>query len=137
MGPVHLKITNNSGYSLLITNNQAGDIGGCHDGESFDYDFDSTFTNNTNAIRFYDPATPGNFINVSGASWSEGGSGFDPGWQSPFIICANGNYNGVNFSADKIGWVELQPWNLMQDGGNVTINFTKGQKDLQSQTNYW
>ena len=106
-------------------NSQAGNIGGCDNGETFDYVFDSSFTNNTNAIRFYDPATPGNFTDVAGASWSGGGSGFDPGWQSPFTIAAHGNYNGVSFDATQNGWIELQPWNLMTNGGNVTINFTQ------------
>jgi hypothetical protein len=125
MEQVNFHISNNSGLSLLIMNSQAGNIGGCDNGETFDYVFDSSFTNNTNAIRFYDPATPGNFTDVAGASWSGGGSGFDPGWQSPFTIAAHGNYNGVSFDATQNGWIELQPWNLMTNGGNVTINFTQ------------
>jgi hypothetical protein len=72
MGPVNLHISNNSGLSLLIMNSQAGNIGGCDDGGTFNYKFDSSFTNNTNSIRFYDPASPGNYTNVAGASWSGG-----------------------------------------------------------------
>ena len=125
MEQVNFHISNNSGLSLLIMNNQAGNIGGCNNGETFDYVFDSSFTNNTNAIRFYDPATPGNFTDVAGSSWSAGGSGFDPGWQSPFTIAAYGNYNGVSFNATQNGWIELEPWDLMANGGNVTINFTQ------------
>jgi hypothetical protein len=125
MGPVNLHISNNSGLSLLIMNSQAGNIGGCDDGGTFNYKFDSSFTNNTNSIRFYDPASPGNYTNVAGASWSGGGSGFDPGFQSPFAIVASGDYNWVPFNANKNGWIELQPWNLMENGGNVNIHFTK------------
>ena len=125
MGPVKFHISNNSGLSLLVMNNQVGNIGGCNNGETFDYEFDSSFTNNTNAIRFYDPSTPGTFTDVAGSSWSGGGSGFDPGWQSPFTISASGDYNGVLFNATQNGWIELQPWNLMENGGNVNITFTK------------
>jgi hypothetical protein len=121
MEQVNFHINNNSGLSLLVMNNQAGNIGGCDNGGTFDYVFDSSFTNNTNAIRFYDPATPDNFIDVAGASWSAGGVGFDPGFQSFFKIAANGNYNGVPFNATQNGWIELEPWNLMANGGNVTI----------------
>ena len=123
MGPVHLHIDNNSGLSLLVTNNQVGNIGGCPNGGTFDYDFDTSFTNNTNSIRFYAPESPGNYTDVAGASWSGGGSGFDPGWQSPFTIAAEGDYAGVSFVADKNGWIEHQPWNLMENGGDVRIKF--------------
>ena len=61
MGPTKLTINNNSGLSLYVMNNQAGNIGGCANGESFTYNFDSSFTNNTNAVRFCDPKTPGSF----------------------------------------------------------------------------
>jgi hypothetical protein len=117
MGPTKLTINNNSGLSLYVMNNQAGNIGGCANGESFTYNFDSSFTNNTNAVRFYDPKTPGSFSDVSGISWSGGGSGIDPGWQNPFTIGANGDFNGTPFSATTNGWVEIEPWNLMANGG--------------------
>ena len=124
MEQVNFHINNNSGLSLIVINNQAGNIGGCDNGGTFDYVFDFSFTNNTNAIRFYHPETPENFVNVAGASWSGGGSGFDPGFQSFFKIAANGDYNGVPFNATQNGWIELEPWHLMANGGNVTINFT-------------
>ena len=125
MGPTKLTINNNSGLSLLVMNNQVGNIGGCPDGESFIYNFDSSFTNNTNAVRFFSPTTPGAYTDVSGVSWSGGGSGFDPGWQSPFTISANGDFNGTLFSANANGWIEMEPWNLMENVGEVTINYTK------------
>ena len=125
MGPVHLHIKNDSGLSFLIMNNQAGNIGGCATGQEFEYEFDASFTNNTNSIRFYDPKSPGDFTDIAGASWSGGGSGFDPGYQSPFSIAASGSFNGVEFSAQENGWIELQPWDLMQNGGTVLINFFK------------
>jgi hypothetical protein len=125
MGPTKLTINNNSGLSLYVMNNQAGNIGGCANGESFTYNFDSSFTNNTNAVRFYDPKTPSSFSDVSGISWSGGGSGIDPGWQNPFTIGANGDFNGTPFSATTNGWVEIEPWNLMSNGGRVTVNYTK------------
>jgi hypothetical protein len=86
---------------------------------------DSSFTNNTNSVRFFSPSTPGAYTDVSGVSWSGGGSGFDPGWQSPFTISAFGDFNGTVFSADANGWIEMEPWNLMENGGEVTINYTK------------
>jgi hypothetical protein len=125
MGPTKLTINNNSGLSLYVMNNQAGNIGGCANGESFTYNFDSSFTNNTNAVRFCDPKTPGSFSDVSGVSWSGGGSGIDPGWQNPFTISAHGNFNGTPFSANANGWIEMEPWNLMANGGEVTVNYTK------------
>lgn len=125
MEQVNFRINNNSGLSVLIMNSQIGNIGGCGNGETFDYVFDSSFTNNTNAIRFFDPATPKNLTDIAGSSWSAGGSGFDPGWQSPFTIAAHGSYNGVPFNATQNGWIELEPWNLMANGGNVIINFTQ------------
>ena len=129
MGPTNLTITNNSGLSLLVMNNQAGNIGGCDDGGTFTYNFDSSFTNNTNAVRFFDPSTPEAYTVESGISWSGGGSGFDPGYQSPFTIGANGIFTGeVNtspFSANANGWIEMEPFDLMVNGGDVNVNYTK------------
>lgn len=123
MGPVTLNIHNNSGSSLLIMNSVLGNIGGCANGETFSYGFDASVTNNTNAVRFY--VTPGNYTDVSGISWSGGGSGFDPGWQSPFTIAAHGDFNGASFNATSNGWIEMQPWNLMADGGTVNVYYTQ------------
>ena len=131
MGPVNFTIKNDSGLSLLVMNSIVGNIGGCASGEEFNYQFDSSFTNNTNAIRFFNPSTPGAYTDVSGASWSEGGSGFDPGWQSPFTISASGDYNGVEFSATSNGWIELQPWNLMINGGSVNIHYYQFANDAE------
>lgn len=45
---VNFHISNNSGLSLLINNSQSVNIGGCDNGEIFDYIFDSLLPNNTN-----------------------------------------------------------------------------------------
>ena len=45
---VNFHITNNSGLSLLINDSQSVNIGGCDNGETFDYVFNSSSTNNTN-----------------------------------------------------------------------------------------
>jgi hypothetical protein len=45
---VNFHISNNSGLSLLINDSQSVNIGECNNGETFDYVFDSSSTNNTN-----------------------------------------------------------------------------------------
>jgi len=36
----------------------------------------------------------------------------------------NGEANGVGFSGCNEGWVELQPYNLMANGGEVSVTYT-------------
>ena len=40
-------------------------------------------------------------------------------------VGATCNFNGTPFSANANGWIEMEPWNLMANGGEVTVNYTK------------
>ena len=45
-------------------------------------------------------------------------------WTSSNIICMNGSMNGEGFSGCNEGWVEMQPFNLMANGGEVSVTYT-------------
>tara|TARA_B110000503_G_C6961479_1_gene335245 strand:- start:43 stop:432 length:390 start_codon:yes stop_codon:yes gene_type:complete len=125
MGPVTLNITNNSGLSLLVINKKIGNIGGCANGELFTYNFDSSFTDNINSLRLYNPSTPDNYLSAASTQWLDRVSTFDMDPEiAPFTICASGDYNGVAFNATPDGWVErFEPGDLMANGGVVNITF--------------
>ncbi len=125
MGPVTFNIKNSSNYTLLVDNNTYGICGTVAPNASAVLDFTVADTNMTNAMRFYaanDPSFARCVLQAS-VSWSAGGSGVDPGWQQPAIIRCSGDMNGAKFGGDSEGWQELQPYDLMANGGVVNVEY--------------
>ena len=120
MGPVQFNVSNETKYDLRIQASngaQAGAVAGASTGLSFTPDD----TNITCAMRWY---ADGICILQGSVAWSAGGSGADDGWSTSNLICMNGQANGVGFSGCNEGWVELQPYNLMANGGEVSVTYT-------------
>jgi len=120
MGPVQFNVSNETKYDLRIQASngaQAGAVAGASTGLSFTPDD----TNITCAMRWYQD---GVCVLQGSVAWSAGGSGSDNGWSTSSIICMNGNMNGQGFSGCSEGWVELQPYNLMANGGEVSVTYT-------------
>ena len=120
MGPVQFSVSNETKYDLRIQASngaQAGAVSGAGTSLSFTPDD----TNITCAMRWYEN---GICILQGSVAWSAGGSGADDGWSTSNLICMNGQANGVGFSGCNEGWVELQPYNLMANGGEVSVTYT-------------
>ena len=120
MGPVQFSVSNQTKYDLRIQASngaQAGAVAGASTNLSFTPDD----TNITCAMRWYQD---GICILQGSVAWSAGGSGADDGWSTSNLICMNGQANGVGFSGCNEGWVELQPYNLMANGGEVSVTYT-------------
>ena len=122
MGPVHFQVTNNSGYHLTIRNNPLGTIGEVPSGQAFGYDFDGSIEHNTNQMVF---SSPSGTVCSGSVAWSSGGSGADDGWMEPVLFSMSGEMNGVGFNGAGEGWIELQPFNLMAGGGQVSVTYTQ------------
>ena len=125
MGPVTFNIKNTSGYTLVVDNNTYGICATVHPNTDAVLHFTPADTNMTNAMRFYAASDPGFTACVlqASVSWSAGGSGADPGWQQPSIIGCSGDMNGAGFGGASEGWQELQPYNLMANGGVVNVEY--------------
>jgi len=121
MGPVQFTIKNETKYDLKVQASngaQAGAVAGSGTSLSFTPDD----TNITCAMRWY---ADGVCVLQGSVAWSAGGSGSDNGWSTSNIICMNGEMNGHSFSGCSEGWVELQPYNLMANGGEVGVPHKK------------
>jgi hypothetical protein len=120
MGPVQFNISNQTKYELRVqASNGATAI--AEAGGSTGLGFGAEDTNITCAMRWYQD---GICILQGSVAWSAGGSGADDGWTTSNIICMNGNMNGESFSGCNEGWVEMQPYNLMANGGEVSVTYT-------------
>ena len=130
MGPVQLNVSNQTKYDLRVQASngaQAEAIAGA----STSLGFTPDDTNITCAMRWYEN---GICILQGAVAWSAGGSGADDGWSTSNLICMNGRgnnlicmngrANGVGFSGCNEGWVELQPYDLMANGGEVSLTYT-------------
>ena len=120
MGPVTFNIHNQTKYDLRVQSSN-GATAEAVAGASTSLGFNSSDTNITNAMRWYQD---GICILQGSVAWSAGGSGADDGWTTSNIICMSGEMNGVGFSGCNEGWVELQPYNLMANGGEVSVTYT-------------
>ena len=121
MGPVTFKITNQTNYLLKVQASN-GLTANVRPGDTTPLGFGPGDTNITCAMRWYDGM---NYCILQGSvAWSAGGSGADDGWTTSNIICMNGSMNGQNFSGCNEGWVEMQPYNLMANGGEVNVTYT-------------
>ena len=120
MGPVTFNIHNETKYDLRVqsSNGATAEAGA---GASTSLGFGSGDTNITNAMRWYQD---GICILQGSVAWSAGGSGADDGWTTSNIICMRGEMNGEGFSGCNEGWVEMQPYNLMANGGEVSVTYT-------------
>ena len=125
MGPVTFTITNSSSYTLRVDNNTYGLCADLAPNTQKALNFTPADTNMTNAMLFYSASDTGfaNCLLQASVSWSAGGCGADPGWQQPSIIGCSGSMNGTPFGGDTEGWQELNPFNLMQHGGSVTVEY--------------
>jgi len=120
MQPVQFNISNETKYDLRVQASN-GATASAPSGGKTELGFGSNDTNITCAMRWYQD---GICILQGSVAWSAGGSGADDGWTTSNIICMNGNMNGVGFSGCNEGWVELQPYNLMANGGQVSVTYT-------------
>ena len=120
MGPVQFNISNQTKYELRVQASN-GATATAEAGGNTGLGFGPADTNITCAMRWYQN---GICILQGSVAWSAGGSGADDGWTTSNIICMNGNMNGVSFSGCNEGWVELQPYNLMANGGEVSVTYT-------------
>ena len=120
MGPVQFNINNETKYDLKIQSSN-GATAGAVAGASTQMEFTPNDTNITNAMRWYQD---GICILQGSVAWSAGGSGADDGWTSSNIITMNGSMNGQSFSGVNEGWIEMQPFNLMANGGEVSVTYT-------------
>jgi len=121
MGPVTFKITNQTNYLLKVQASN-GLTANISPRDTTLLGFGSSDTNITCAMRWYNDK---NICILQGSvAWSSGGSGADDGWTTSNIICMNGFMNGKNFSGCNEGWVEMQPYNLMANGGEVNVTYT-------------
>ena len=120
MQPVQFNISNETKYDLRVQASN-GAAASAPAGGNTQLGFGSNDTNITCAMRWYQD---GICILQGSVAWSAGGSGADDGWTTSNIICMNGNMNGVPFSGCNEGWVELQPYNLMANGGQVSVTYT-------------
>jgi hypothetical protein len=121
MGPVTFKITNQTNYLLKVQASN-GLTANISPRDTTLLGFGSGDTNITCAMRWYNDK---NICILQGSvAWSAGGSGADDGWTTSNIICMNGSMNGHNFSGCNEGWVEMQPYNLMANGGEVNVTYT-------------
>jgi len=121
MGPVTFNIKNETKYDLRVQASN-GATAGAVSGAGTQMDFTPDDTNITCAMRWYDQT--GTCILQGSVAWSAGGSGADDGWTSSNIICMSGSMNGESFSGCNEGWVEMQPFNLMANGGEVSVTYT-------------
>ena len=121
MGPVQFNISNETKYDLKVQASN-GATAGAVSGASTQLGFTPDDTNITCAMRWYDQT--GTCILQGSVAWSAGGSGADDGWTSSNIITMNGSMNGESFSGVNEGWVEMQPFNLMANGGEVSVTYT-------------
>ena len=121
MGPVQFNINNETKYDLKVQASN-GATAGAVSGAGTQLDFTPDDTNITCAMRWYDQT--GTCILQGSVAWSAGGSGADDGWTSSNIICMSGSMNGESFSGCNEGWVEMQPFNLMANGGEVSVTYT-------------
>ena len=121
MGPVQFNIHNETKYDLKVQSSN-GATAGAVAGASTQMEFTPNDTNITNAMRWYDDT--GTCILQGSVAWSAGGSGADDGWTSSNIITMNGSMNGQSFSGVNEGWIEMQPFNLMANGGEVSVTYT-------------
>jgi hypothetical protein len=121
MGPVQFNISNETKYDLKVQASN-GATGGAVSGAGTQLNFTPDDTNITCAMRWYDET--GTCILQGSVAWSAGGSGADDGWTSSNIICMSGSMNGESFSGCNEGWVEMQPFNLMANGGEVSVTYT-------------
>ena len=120
MGPVQFNVHNQTKYDLKVQSSN-GATAEALAGASTTLDFTPDDTNITNAMRWY---ADGICILQGSVAWSAGGSGADDGWTTSNIICMSGEMNGEGFSGCNEGWVEMQPYNLMANGGEVTVTYT-------------
>jgi len=120
MGPVSLNVHNQTKYDLKIQASN-GATAGAVAGASTSLGFGPGDTNITCAMRWYQD---GICILQGSVAWSAGGSGADDGWTTSNIICMSGSMNGEGFSGCNEGWVEMQPYNLMANGGDVEVTYT-------------
>ena len=120
MGPVTFNIHNGTKYELRVQSSN-GATAEAAAGTSTSLGFGSNDTNITNAMRWYEN---GICILQGSVAWSAGGSGADDGWTSSNIICMSGEMNGEGFSGCNEGWIEMQPYNLMANGGQVSVTYT-------------
>lgn len=121
MGPVQFNISNETKYDLKVQASN-GATAGAVSGAGTQLNFTPDDTNITCAMRWYDQT--GTCILQGSVAWSAGGSGADDGWTSSNIICMSGSMNGELFSGCNEGWVEMQPFNLMANGGEVSVTYT-------------
>jgi len=120
MGPVSFNIHNETKYDLQVQASN-GATAGAVSGASTSLGFGPGDTNITCAMRWYQA---GICILQGSVAWSAGGSGADDGWSTSNIITMNGSMNGEGFSGSNEGWIEMQPYNLMANGGNVEVTYT-------------
>jgi len=120
MQPVSLNVHNETKYDLKIQASN-GATAGAVAGASTSLGFTAEDTNITCAMRWYQD---GICILQGSVAWSAGGSGADDGWTTSNIICMSGSMNGEPFSCCNEGWVEMQPYNLMANGGDVEVTYT-------------
>lgn len=121
MGPVTFNISNKTTYTLRVQASNGSTVG-VYPGNTAQLGFGPGDTNITCAMRWYDDK---NICILQGSvAWSAGGSGADDGWTTSNIICMNGSMNGQQFSGCNEGWVEMQPYNLMANGGEVNVTYT-------------
>ena len=121
MGPVQFNINNGTQYALQITaSNGAG--ASVAQGNNGQLNFGPDDTNITCAMKWYNSADI--CILQGSVAWSAGGSGADDGWSSSSLVCMNGDFNGEGFSGCNEGWVEMQPYNLMANGGTINVHYT-------------
>lgn len=123
MGAVTFSINNNTSYLLKVQSSN-GLSAVVNPGTSAQLSFTPADTNITNAMRWYNMSDLNTAFLQGSVNWSDGGSGADDGWTTSSIICMSGNMNGQPFSGCNEGWIELQPFNLMANGGTVSVTYT-------------
>ena len=120
MQAVQFNIANETKYNLRVQASN-GATAEAVSGATTSMGFTPDDTNITCAMRWYQD---GICILQGSVAWSAGGSGADDGWTSSNIICMSGSMNGEPFSGCNEGWVEMQPYDLMANGGEVSVTYT-------------
>lgn len=121
MGPVQFNINNSTQYSLEVTASNGADAS-INAGNRGQLNFGPGDTNITCAMKWYNSADV--CILQGSVAWSAGGSGADDGWSSSSLVCMAGDFNGEGFGGCAEGWVEMQPYNLMANGGTINVHYT-------------
>jgi hypothetical protein len=132
IGQIAFTVNNKTSYILkIVSSNKNSAV--VNPGASKTLLFNEWDTNITNAMRWYKVSDPGlTFCILQGSvNWSAAGCGADNGSAADdaSIICMDGSMTDPDENYDTFygcteGWNELQPWNLMANGGSVDVTYT-------------